>query len=75
MENLQPLYVCAYYRPNKDTVSALDSLELALTELQTELDKNPIAGLIVASDLNAPSVLSKWFFPVDKYKTKFVKYF
>ena len=40
MENSQPLYDCAYYRPNKDTVSALDSLELALTELQTELDKS-----------------------------------
>ena len=56
MENSQPLYVCAYYRPNKDTVSALDSLELALTELQTELDKDPRAGLIVAGDFNAPGI-------------------
>ena len=41
LENSLPLYVCAYYRPNKDTVAALDNLELALEEIQTELKKNP----------------------------------
>ena len=56
VEKSQPLYVCAYYRPNKDTVSALDSLELALTELQVDINKNPRAGLIVAGDFNAPGI-------------------
>ena len=32
-------YVCAYYRPNKDTVAVLDNLELAREEIQTELKK------------------------------------
>ena len=54
--NSPQLYICAYYRPNKDTVAALDNLELALDELQAEMDKNPRAGLIVAGDFNAPGI-------------------
>ena len=54
--NSPPLYICAYYRPNKDTVAALDNLELALDELQAELNKNHRAGLIVAGDFNAPGI-------------------
>ena len=53
LENSQLLYVCAYYRPNKDTVAALDNLELALEEIQTELNKNPRAGLFIVGDFNA----------------------
>ena len=56
LENPPPLYVCAYYRPDKDTVAALDNLELTLEEIQTELNKNPRAGLIIAGDFNAPGI-------------------
>ena len=40
----------------QDTVFTQDSLELVLTELQTKLDKNPSAGLIIAVDFNAPGI-------------------
>ena len=56
MKDSHPLYVLAYYRPPKDTTSALDSLDQALEELQTLVDKNPRACLIVGGDFNAPGV-------------------
>ena len=56
MKDSHPLYVVAYYRPPKDTSSALDSLDQALEELQTLVDKNPRACLIVGGDFNAPGI-------------------
>ena len=60
LENSPSLYyhVCAYYRPNKGTVAALDNLELALEEIQTELNKNPRAGLFIVGDFNATGINS-----------------
>ena len=52
----QPLYVCAYYRPPKDTAAALDNLELALEELQIKCESNPRSCIIVAGDFNAPGI-------------------
>ena len=56
LEKSQPLFICAYYRPPGDNVDALDSLELALEEIQTEVNKNPRAGLVIAGDFNAPGI-------------------
>ena len=56
MAKAQPLYICAYYRPPKDTATALDSLELALQELQEKCENNPRTCIIVAGDFNAPGI-------------------
>ena len=52
----QPVYICAYYRPPRDTASALDSLELALEELQSKHDSNPRTCIAMAGDFNAPGI-------------------
>ena len=56
LANSQPLFICAYYRPPHDTVSALDSLELALDELSAKCENNPRTCVIVAGDFNAPGI-------------------
>ena len=56
LEKSPPLYICAFYRPPGDKVEALDNLELALDELQEEINKNPRAGLVIAGDFNAPGI-------------------
>ena len=50
------MYVCAYYRPPSDTEDALDSLNLALEELEALVEKNPRTCIIVAGDFNAPGI-------------------
>ena len=39
LQKSAPLYVCAYYRPPNDTITALDSLQKDLDEVQLHLDK------------------------------------
>ena len=51
-----PLYVCAYYRPPSDTENSLDSLNLALEELEEIVEKNPRTCVIVGGDFNAPGI-------------------
>ena len=51
-----PMYVCAYYRPPKDTVDALDSLDNALEEIEVMIQKNPRSCVVVAGDFNAPGI-------------------
>ena len=51
-----PVYVCAYYRPPGDTENALDSLNLAMEELEEIVEKNPRTCVIVGGDFNAPGI-------------------
>ena len=51
-----PLYVCAYYRPPSDTENSLDSLNLALEELEEIVNKNPRTCVIIGGDFNAPGI-------------------
>ncbi len=42
--NAPPLYACAYYRPPSDNAEQLNSLEDAIKEIQSIIDKNPRAS-------------------------------
>ena len=65
-----PMYVCAYYRPPSDTSDSLDTLQLALEELDDLIRSNPRSSIVVAGDFNARDIDWDRLVPASDCKKK-----
>ena len=56
LKNSSPLYVGSFYRPPSDSISSLEALESALTQVTGLYKNNAKASLVIAGDFNAGDI-------------------